>query len=155
MTTSITWQPYLSCVTPPTAAQITATEARIGCNFPADIIPFFLQYAGQAPDPETVTFGHRTTPVGPLVLFVDDPADPNFTYSLAQALSVLGDAGFNPTSPLRFLPFADNTAHGLFCFDLAESALPIVFVDLDYAPDDPGGIHPVAPSFTAFLAKLR
>jgi SMI1 / KNR4 family (SUKH-1) len=157
MVADVTWEPYLSDVPVPTDAIIAAAEARIGARFPADIRPYFLNCAGRVANPETIAVGRRVMPVGPLVLFIDDPAHPLYSYALASALEAITDwAGHRADHPIRFLPFADDMENGRFCFDLGvdPDAPPVVFVDLECDPTDARSLQKVAPSFTAFLGML-
>jgi hypothetical protein len=158
MSAAIVWEPYLSDAPVPTLGSISATEARIGVVFPSDIKPYLLNQSGRTTNPETIAIGKRVAPVGPLVLFIDDQAHPNYSYSLAAALEAMIEWGGNrPNQPIRFLPFADDTENGYFCYDVSVSQTtpPIVYIDTEYAPEDSRSVFSVAPSFTAFLEKLQ
>jgi hypothetical protein len=158
MSAAIVWESYLSDVPVPTSALIAATETRIGVTFPSDIKPYFLTQSGRTTNPESITIGKRVAPFGPLVLFTDHLAYPYYSYSLAAALEAMIEWGGNtPNRPIRFLPFADDTENGFFCYELSVSRTgpPIVYIDTEYDPEDSRSVSSVAPTFSAFLGKLH
>lgn len=158
MSAAVIWETYLSGTQAPAPADIAAAEARLGASYPEDIKPYFMTQAGRTTNPESIEIGKRVAPFGPLVLFINDPADPNFSYSLSSALEAMIEWGGNKQGqPIRFLPIADDTENGFFCYDLSVSktAPPIVYIDTEFDVGDKRSVSVVSPTFTTFLEKLK
>jgi hypothetical protein len=150
----VEWEPYANAL-PATEADLTAIEQRLGVELPADYRRIALERHGQTPIPESIRFPHGgSTPFGPL-LTLNGPADD--TYSITFGINALKEwRGITDDKALALLPFSTNTAHGYFCFDYRNSvqAPTVVFVDMEYDFDEPGGVTPIASNFSDTLASL-
>lgn len=155
---AIAWEPYVPGVKPPTAEIVAGLERSKGVKLPEDYKAALVRHAGEAPVKSAIAVGQSSkTAFGPLLFTPAETNHPERPYSIEAGLEALADNGWQPAGRVRYWPFANNTASGYFCLDLAASgsSQPVVFIDLQYGPNEPGGVLPVAPSFTATLDKLE
>lgn len=154
MVQQIEWESYVSVPPETSPDAIAALEASLGVRLPEDYKQILARHAGETTMPDTMPVGQNSsTPFGPLLHTAAD-AGKAMAYSIAVARERLREWGGAAAEGL--VPVASNTATGYFCFDYrtAPDSPPLVFVDMNYQPDEAGAILPVAPSFSAALDRL-
>ncbi|WBU57678.1 SMI1/KNR4 family protein [Paracoccus sediminicola] len=152
---TVEWEEYLPDLPEVGDADLDAVETRRGVSLPADYRATVKQHVGETPLPENMAVGERgIVPVGPLFFAKADhdgaEADQNIWYWIEAV-----DQNFPAELAGKLLPFASDTAQGIFAFDYRGGDAPaVVFLNLESAADETS-IFPVAESWDGFLAALQ
>lgn len=151
----IEWIDRARGVERPTEAELSAYEAEIGFRFPDDYRQAVMEHGGQRPEPNGVDVGNMIAVLSAVLLVADieDDVRESFAYQADR----LADWAAEGALAKQLVPVASSPAQGIFCYDLREEreAPPIVYVSLDYPPDDARAIRPAAGSFSELLGKLE
>ena len=152
---ALTWNDYSSGIPVVDTADIAAFEQHVGLTLPADYVDAVKAHAGQVTSLECVTVGNGDSVFGALFFISRDALHRQHDENAYRALDDLRE--WTGKERCGLVPFASNTASGLYCFDGrdARENPPVVFADLDRDPDSPAAVITVAQSFTAFLEKLH
>ena len=152
---TLTWKSYSSGIPSVDTTEVSAFEDHVGVKLPAEYVDTVIAHAGQVTNLECVTVGKGDSVFGALFFLSRDAVYRQHDENAYKALDDLRE--WTGQERCGLVPFASNTASGLYCFDGrdARRALPVVFADLDRDPDNPAAIIEVAPSFSAFLEKLH
>ncbi|MEM9056265.1 MAG: SMI1/KNR4 family protein [Pseudomonadota bacterium] len=155
--TTLNWSPYSSNVPTLSQSDVAAFEAHAGCTLPTAYTQLLLAHAGHVTDRERIAVGNGDTVFGALFFVSDDAVYRHHDENAYKALDDLRD--WTGKDECGLVPFASNTASGLFCFDFRSgdsSGEPaVVFADLDRDPDGQRAVLPVADSLADFLQKLH
>lgn len=154
------WQPYFSATSVPTPAQqadVAKAVALAKAPLREDVQKLLAERQGQAPEQDVIDIGDDgNTAFGPVLVVSDVPSGSTAsTYTISFAIDALNQWSPPVDGKPAFFPFASNTASGWFCVDQRDPAQPIIFIDLDYGPDEQGAITPVAPDVATMLAKVH
>jgi cell wall assembly regulator SMI1 len=127
---------------------VEALERELGIQLPEDYKKIAMAHQGMAPVPEVVDVGSGNTVVCELLTITNDP---EFSaYSMARVYGHL-----KSYLPAGIYPFASTGAGDFICFDYRNSAVApkVVFYFTEEAGQS--AFHPIADSFTEFLARLH
>ncbi|MFV0430145.1 MAG: SMI1/KNR4 family protein [Arachnia sp.] len=152
---SVMWEEYLPDPTPVDEADLDLVATRRGVVLPAGYREAVRHHAGHLPAAQGVPVGARgVATVGPLFFvrdgFQGEDEDQNLWYWV-DAIDDLYDGDL----AAALVPFASNTAQGIFAFDYRAGGEPaVVFLDMAAAADQIS-IHAVADTWEGFLAALQ
>lgn len=151
------WLPYLEIPVPASQSDVEYSVALAQQPVPVDVQSLLKEHQGQIPEPGVITVGERRqTPFGPILLASNlEPQNDYYTYSVAFAVKQINEWAPPTGDKPAFFPFATDTANNWYCVDLRASSGQIVFVDMNYGPNEKGAITPVAKSVTELLANLH
>ena len=151
----LNWKAYSSDIPAVRAQDIAEFESHVGCKLPADYIEAVTAHAGQVTDLECIRVGKGDSVFGALFFVNKDAGYRHHDENAYKALDDLRD--WSGKDNCGLVPFASNTASGLFCFDCRDGSesKSVVFADLDRDPDSAAAIISVANSFADFLQQLH
>jgi hypothetical protein len=152
------WEPYVVDAPKGTPSAFAALEKRLGITLPEDLKIAFRDHPGDAPLQSGIKLGKvAATVFGPLLFVGGTPDHRAYSYSVEFGIEALKEwSQISDDASLKLLPFGTNTASGYFCLDYRSnpSQPHVVFIDMEYAPDERGGVTPLAASFTDMTTKL-
>jgi hypothetical protein len=152
------WEPYVVDAPKGTPSVFAALEKRLGISLPDDLKLAFQDHPGDAPVQSGIRLGKvAATVFGPLLFVGGTPDHKDYTYSVEFGVEALKEwAQISDDAALKLMPFGTNTASGYFCLDYRSNQTQphVVFIDMEYAPDEPVGVTTLATSFTEMLGRL-
>lgn len=148
------WIDFDNAVIGVNSDEIAEIHCATGLILPQDYVDALLIHAGQSTEPEQIRVDKRCTVFGTLYFWSTDSDQQNHHNNAYKALDDINEWSEGQLS--RLLPFASNTANGIYCFDyrLAQQNPAVVFVDLEQDYQLESAIITIASSFSDLLSKL-
>jgi hypothetical protein len=145
MTKGVSWKPYLwDAPRPADPREITHLEQEWSVTLPSEYKKLISTNQGMTPSPCIFNVGKAEDVMSVLLTLITDPK--HESYSIRDSYRIL-----KQHIPARILPFAMTPGSEHLCFDYRDSSVEpsIVLVTVEMH------VHPVADSFSEFLAQLH
>lgn len=142
---NISWEPYVWDAPHPVApGELKSIEQQWGVALPDDYRSVISVHQGMTPNPHIIDIGRSDSSICTFLTISEDES--SHTYSIRDAYTLL-----KPHIPPGVYPFALASGGEYVCFDYrgTPNQPRIVFVTVET------DIHPIADSFSEFLAQLH
>ncbi|HYO68585.1 MAG TPA: SMI1/KNR4 family protein [Archangium sp.] len=145
MTEGISWKPYIwDAPRPADPRAIALLEQEWGVTLPGEYKKLISTNQGMTPSPCLFNVGKVEDVMSVLLTLITDPN--HESYSIRDSYRIL-----KQHIPARIIPFAMTPGSEHLCFDYRDSPIEprIVLVTVEMH------VHPIADSFSEFLAQLH
>ncbi|HYD37539.1 MAG TPA: SMI1/KNR4 family protein [Allosphingosinicella sp.] len=151
------WEPYLEGLPRPDRKTLEALQARMKIELPERYVEDLEAHTGDIPARNVVKIGKGNKIFGPLLCVGADEDDEYYSYSVERGLSAISEWYEDEEFELHteFWPFGKDLSTGYYCFDNRPRPLArIVFINLEYDPDEEKAVVALAQGYEEFLESL-